>query len=365
MDAHDVDLIPAGTVFSPADIIHYADPDMRDLAQAISDADVLVSAPHAGAAIPEELAGFLSPDLTRRLQVDFSDIATAAVVKRWAEIDPRIVAVINPHPRLMRDPNRVQPFDLRADVREAFDRVRAAGPRRDADLTGVDAVRPVTYSSFHILSAPRSDVELARLVETLSHVASQGLDVYEATREELTDLFITKVLAQGGAFTRLSFHDSMHAPMRADGALNDDPAVQAEMPAVVALSNYGDEAGEQCGAADPVTMAPVELRRLAEAHRREFEVAEPEAVTLNRPYRGGHEILDAAERFARVSAETGPADASFAAVQAEFSRAYVLGPRALEELSEPGEAWVEEDHERIEFLAYACKRAWDAFRDGS
>lgn len=87
MTASDLDLIPAGTVFTSEQITHYADPDTRTLEQAVVEADVLVSAPHAGAAIPEEVAEFLSPELTRRLQYDFSDVSTAAVVRRWAEIE--------------------------------------------------------------------------------------------------------------------------------------------------------------------------------------------------------------------------------------------------------------------------------------
>lgn len=365
MSAHDLDLIPAGTVFTPAEIIHYADPDMRDLAQAISDADLLVTAPHSTAAIPEELVEFLSPDLTRRLQHDFSDVATAAVVKRWAEIDPRVVAVINPHPRLVRDANRAKPTDARADLQQAIRRVRESTPGQSVDLTEVDAIRPVTYSSFPILELPETEADLDRLVDVFSRVAAQGLEVYEAMREELTELFLAKCLAQGGAFTRLSFHDSMHTTMRTDGALNLDQSAHIDMPAVVTLSNGGDANGEARSATEPPTMDPADLRRLAEAHRREFDVAEPGAVTLNRPYLGSHEIRDAADRFSSITEEAAAASLALGAVQAEFSREYLLGPDAVDQLTEPGEAWVEADPERVDFLAHACKRAWDAFRDGS
>lgn len=365
MNAHDLDLIPAGTVFTPAEIIHYADPDMRDLAQAISDADLLVTAPHSTAAIPEELVEFLSPGLTPRLQHDFSDVATAAVVKRWAEIDPRVVAVINPHPRLVRDANRAKPVDMRADLQRAIERVRRASPGDTVDLTGVDAIRPVTYSSFPILELPETEAGLDRLVDAFSRVAAQGLEVYEAMRQELTELFLAKGLAQAGSFTRLSFHDSMHTTMRADGALNLDPAAHVDMPAVATLSNYGDTTGEPRSLTDRITMDPVDLRRLADAHRTEFEIAEPEAISLNDPYRGSHEILDVAARFARVAGEAAPADLTLGAVQVEFSREYLIGPEAVDQLIEPGESWIDEDHERVEIIAYACKRAWDTFRDRS
>ncbi|MGW9022286.1 N-formylglutamate amidohydrolase [Leucobacter chromiiresistens] len=380
MSAHDLDLIPAGTVFAPSEVIHYADRDMRDLAEAISDADVLVTVPHAESAIPEELAGFLAPGLTRRLQRDFSDATAARVVRRWAQIDPRVVAVVNPHPRLVRDPNRARPDDLRDQLRRAFDRVRAAGTAGAArategaaaaegagaagaaDLDGVDAIRPVSYSNIAMLDAPATPERLDELVGALTSVASQGLDVYEAMREELTELFITRGLAHGGAFTRLSFHDTMHLGMRLDGSLEPE-APAAGPPRVVTLSNGGDAEGEHRTADQPVTMRPADLRMLADAHREEFELADHHAVALNRPYRGEHEIFAAGARFRGIAGDAEAAGFSPAAAQVEFSRAYLLGPHAVDSLRDPGTDWVDEDPERIDFLAYACKRAWDAFRD--
>ncbi|MFD5601189.1 N-formylglutamate amidohydrolase [Leucobacter sp. NPDC058333] len=367
MSAHDLDLIPAGTVFTPDELIHYADPDMRDLAKAIAEADVLVTTPHSGAEIPEELAEFLSPELTRRLQYDFTDVSTASVVRRWAEIDPRIVAVINPHPRLVRDPNRAKPLDVRADLQQAIERVRAAGTWQRVDLTGVDAIRPVTFSFFPILEVPETPEGMQRLVDTFAATAEQGLDVYEATRDELTELFLTKGLAQGGRFTRLSFHDTMNTTTTRDGAVNVERAEQDRLPAVVALSNRGDAQGEARGDADPAdapTMDPASLRRLAEAHRVEFEVSDPDAVRLNQPYLGSQEIRAAGARFRSVASEAAAAGLTLGAVQAEFLREYLLGPEAVAELHEPGTEWVTEDRERVDILAYACKRAWDAFRDG-
>ena len=330
MSAHDLDLIPSGTVFEPSEIIHYADPDMRDLAQAIVEADVLVTVPHAGSAIPEELAAFLSPALSPRLQAAFSDAAAAAVVKRWAEIDPRIIALVNPHPRLVRDLRQEAPSD-----------------------------RPVDS----LLDAPFSPRRADELAETLATIASQGFDVYEAMREELTELFITKGLTHGGAFTRFSVHDSMRTAVRSDGSLQAERSDQSDVPQVVTLSNGGDDEGEERDPAEPLTMLPADLRMLAEAHRAEFEVAEPEAVTLNQASRGIREISDAAARFRGIAAEASAAELTLSAVQAEFSREYLLGSRAVEELHEPGRARVEADPAHIDFLAYACKRAWDAFRD--
>lgn len=190
MRMRDLDLIPAGTVFTAEQITHYATPDERSLEQAIAEADLLVSTPHSGAAIPAEIAEFLAPTLTKRLQYDYSDVATAAIVRRWAEIDPRIIAVINPHPRLIRDPNRAKPADVGGDLSTAIARVRDAGPWQAVDLSGVDAIRPVTFSFFPILEVPESATEVSRLVQTFVATAEQGLGVYERTRDDLTERFL-------------------------------------------------------------------------------------------------------------------------------------------------------------------------------
>ncbi|WP_336660452.1 N-formylglutamate amidohydrolase [Leucobacter sp. USHLN153] len=370
MSASNIDLIPAGTVFSAVDIIHYADPDMRDLDQAIAEADLLVTVPHATAAIPEELAEFLAPELTRRMQFDFSDAGAASVAIRWAQIDPRVVVVVNPHSRLVRDPNRPMPVDLRGDLGRAFERVRAAGASggsdsQPVDLSGVDAVRPVSFSNVPILRAPESDEQLDRLAHALLSVAEGGVDIYEATCVELTRRFIEHAKQEGGAFTRLSFHDSANARLTPAGAIEEIRDDEHLMPAVVTLSNRGDAHGEQRDPSKPLTMPAEALRRLAAAHRAGFEVSAPEAVLLNQPYRGGDEIVAAAAHFHSVADRAAEAGERLVlgAVQAEFSRDYVLGPGALEELRAAGTSWVDEDRERIDIIAYASKRAWDEFRD--
>ncbi|GAA1326875.1 N-formylglutamate amidohydrolase [Leucobacter albus] len=362
MSPNTLDFIPAGTVFTPEQITHYADPDTRSLDEAIAEADVLVATPHSGAAIPEELAEFLSPELTRRLQYDFSDVATAAIVRRWAEIDPRIVAVINPHPRLIRDPNRKKPADVRADLAAAIERVRAAGAWQKVDLSGVDAIRPVTFSFFPILEIPDTDEGLQRLVDAFAVTAEQGLGVYEQTREALTDRFVAQGLERGGSFTRLSFHDTMNTTTTREGAVNVARAEPDRLPAVVALSNRGDHDGEERDPADRPTMDPAALRALAAGHRAGFEVSDPRAVLLNQPYLGSEEIRAAGERFGEMRAEAAAAGLKLGAVQAEFLREFLLGPAAAAELQQPGTDWVEEDAAHIDAIAQACKRSWDAFR---
>ena len=362
MATNPLDLIPAGTVFTPEQITHYANPETRSLDDAIADADVLVATPHSGAAIPAELAEFLSPALTRRLQYDFSDVATAAIVRRWAEIDPRIVAVINPHPRLIRDPNRKKPADVRADLAAAIERVREAGAWQKVDLTGVDAIRPVTFSFFPILEIPDTGEGLERLVNAFAEVAEQGLGVYEATREALTERFVAQGLERGGTFTRLSFHDTMNTTTTREGAVNVERAEADRLPAVVALSNRGDHDGEERDPEDRPTMDPAALRRLAAAHRNGFEVADPNAVLLNQPYLGSEEIRAAGAKFGALRAEADAAGLQLGAVQAEFLREFLLGPDAAAELQQPGTGWIEEDPAHIDAIAQACKRSWDEFR---
>ncbi|CCH30897.1 N-formylglutamate amidohydrolase [Actinosynnema sp. NPDC047251] len=333
-------LIPRGTRFTAEDITFYADRDRRPLAEALAAADLVVSCPHAGAAIPAELAGFLSPALTRRLQYDFTDCSTAPVVRRWAELDPRVVAVQNPHPRLVRDPNRARPDDLAAGLREAFERVRAAGPGARVDLSGCDAVRPVTFSFMPVFVGSPDE-----LADALAEVAAVGVDVYERTRDDL-------VARAGRGVTFLSFHDTMNHTTRPDGAV-DVPRPEADrLPPVVALSNRGDAHGERRGD-NPVTMRPDLLRALADAHRVGF-AAEPGDVALNQPYLGSNEIIHTGARFPGVEA-----------VQAEFRREYLLGPAGAAHLMSPGTDWPDPDPARVTELALACKASWDHYRENS
>ncbi|MFJ6534255.1 N-formylglutamate amidohydrolase [Microbacterium sp. NPDC091662] len=358
----DLDLIPAGHIFTAQEITVFADSAHRTLDEAIAEADVLVSCPHAGARIPEELVSFLSPALTRRLQYDFTDVATDAIVREWARNDRRIVAVINPHPRLVRDPNRARPVDIAADLTEAIGRTAAAGPWQKVDLSGVDAIRPVTFSFFPILEVPDDDAELARLVRTFVEVGEQGLGVYERTRDDLTERFVSEKLRTGGRFTRLSFHDTMNTTTTRDGAVDVARAPEDRLPAVVALSNRGDTRGDERTPEDPPTMDPERLRALADAHRAGFRVEQPDAVALNTPYLGSQEIRAARARFRELSEQAAEAALELDAVQAEFLREYLLGPDAVDELHRPGTDWVDESPTHVRAVAAACQRAWDLYR---
>ncbi|MGW0045005.1 N-formylglutamate amidohydrolase [Rhodococcus sp. NPDC003348] len=360
-------LIPAGTEFTRDDLIFYADRGNRSLDEALAEADLLVSCPHSGSLIPAELAAFLAPEFTRRLQFDFTDCSTGPIVRRWAEIDPRIVYVENPHPRMVRDPNRAKPADLYADLKEAFARVRAAGPYNRVDLTGVDAIRPVTFSFFPLLLEPDSDAGLRFLANTFAEVAARGLEVYERTRDELVDRMVDLAFAKANdtgrpvEFTTLSFHDTMNTTTTREGAVNVERAPADRLPDVVALSNRGDHDGNPRGE-NPVTMAPDAIRALAAAHRTGFAVDDAAAVALNQPYLGSQEIISAGGRFAELAPRAAAAGVTLGAVQAEFRREFLLGPTLTAELHEPGVGWPKADPDQVDAIARACKASWDAYR---
>ncbi|MFM1724910.1 N-formylglutamate amidohydrolase [Rhodococcus sp. PAM 2766] len=355
--------LAAGTEFTFDDLVFHADRDNRTLDQALAEADLLVSCPHSGYAIPEEVAPFLAPEFTRRLQCDFTDMSTGPIVRRWAEIDSRIVYVENPHPRMIRDPNRARPADLEASLREAFTRVRKAGPGNAVDLTGVDAVRPVTFLFFPLLREPTDDAGWKLLAGTFTEVAERGLGVYERTRDALLTRMAESALTRGSDFTTLSFHDTMNHTTRHDGSVNVPRPVADRLPDVVALSNRGNHEGNPRGD-NPVTMDPKRIRMLAQAHRKGFADLDPnpDAVLLNQPYLGSQEIIAAGARLGSLRPDATAAGIVLSAVQAEFRREFLLGDRITAELMEPGVDWPTADPGRIDRLAHACKASWDLYR---
>lgn len=360
-------LLPPQRAFVPEEITHWADPERRGLDEALASADVLVSCPHAGAAIPGELAPYLDERLTRRLQFDFTDVSTAAVAARWAEIDPTVVVVINPHPRLVRDPNRPRPEDPAARLREALARVREAGPFQRVDLKGCDAIRPVTFSFTPILRVPEDEQGVERLVADFMAAGARGVDVYQQTRLDLLERMIALTherAASGGParLTTLSFHDTMNTTTSLDGAVNVPRAPADELPRVVALSNRGDAAGEQRDPSDPVTMDAERLRQLAAAHRQAFDVLDPADVALNQPYLGSEEILSAGRRFREESGRAAESGASFDAVQAEFLREFLLGAANAAEIQRPGTTWPDPDPDHVDDLARRLRDAWAGYR---
>lgn len=358
--------LPAGKTFTAADITFYADRDHRSIDEAMSTADVLISCPHSGAAIPEELRPYLVPEFTRRLQYDYTDCSTAPIVRRWAELDPTVVYVENPHPRLVRDPNRARPDDLAATLTEALHRVREAGPFNRVDLTGVDAIRPVTFSFFPMLRVPDSEAGIGELVDAFVAAGTQGVDVYQATREDLIERMVSRLLSGQGAsryFTALSFHDTMNFTTTHAGAVNVERKPEDRLPAVVALSNRGDHSGGPRAEDPHVTMAPERIRLLAEAHRSAFSVTDSHDVQLNQPYLGSQEIISSGARFRELGSEAERAGVTLDAVQAEFLRELLLGAANAAHISRPGSDWPEPDPDHVDQIAASCMTAWAIYRE--
>ena len=364
-------LIPAGKTFTADEITFFKDQGNRTLEQAVAEADVLVSCPHSGDAVPAELAGFLAPEFTQRLQFDYSDRTTGPVVRAWADLDPRIIYVENPHPRLLRDPNRQRPANLGAQLREAFNRVREAGAWNKVDLTGVDTIRPVTFSFFPLLRVPDSDAELEAMVRAFESVAERGLGVYESTRNSIRNAMVdaaSERVKNGGRaqVTTLSFHDTMNHTTTRDGAVNVLRAPADRLPDIVALSNRGDAQGNRRGE-EVITMDAESLRALAECHRTGFDAPSAAAVALNTPYLGSQEIIASGERFRNLTDSTftlqsGAGTVQLGAVQAEFLREYLLGPAATAALQLPGTGWPEEDTAWTQTLGRHCMASWNEFR---
>lgn len=370
MDEHDRahGFLPAGQSFVPEDLIHYAGHDSRSIEDALAEADVLVALPHTGTEIPVELRPYLAPGFADnlRLRLDFSDFAVRAAARRWAELDSRVILVENPHHRVVRDPDRQRPADLVAQLREAFRRVREAGPATPPDLAGVDAVRPLTLSGVPALTPPEDDAALARLVVEFEAAAARGVNVYERTRDDLFDRLVAKKLRgatmRSGLCFFLSLHDAMNATADPDGSIANERVPAERMPAVVTLANRGDAEGESRGR-EPSTLWPALLRSLAEAHRAGFGLANPRDVQLNHPFFGGHEVT----RFGAACREL--ADGMyeqpgfvFGAAHGVFRREFLLGDEAARRLAEPGADWPAAPEELTDAIARKLRASWDEFR---
>lgn len=366
-------VIPRGTIFRADDITFWAGKEHgRPLDAALDEADLLVSTPHGGSAMPEEVLEFIVPTYTRRLQFDYTDCTTAPICRRWAEIDARIIYVENPHPRLIRDPNRARPVDAEAALREAILRVHAAGPGERVDLTGVDAIRPVSFSFQPVFVISDDETELARLTSAFAEAASRGLEVYESTRDHLRDEMIARALARSAAGAagprnvwHLSFHDTMNTTTTPDGAVTVARKPEDELPRIVALSNRGDRDGEPRGADPVVTMPPADVRALADAHRTGFDAAKPDDVQLNKPYLGSQEIIESGRAFDARREDARSLGVRLGAVQAEFRREFLLGPAATAELHRAGTDWPALDPHHVNEIAQACRMSWEAFRQAA
>jgi hypothetical protein len=262
VDEAAVAYIAAGTVFDVSDITFWADSRHRSLDDALAQAEVLVSCPDGTAALPAELAAWVPATLTRALQDEAATVLARLVARRWATVDPSVIYLENPHP--------------------------PAVSRTDPE----------------ILDSPDPEV--------LSQVAVRGAGVYRATRLNIL---------QRWAMTRAT---SPHRPLTS--LTLRDVRMPADQPAILALANRGDRAGNPRPHDPVVTMDPERLRLLADSHRAGFAVRSHDEVALNHPYREDAEIVEAAERFGR-----GP-DA-IDAVRLDLSRQLPMDADAIDELA--------------------------------
>jgi len=388
----DLDWIPAGTQFGITDMVFHRGKGERPLDDVLGEIDLIVTGPHATAAFPAEMQPFVDEGLTRRLQHDFSDVTTSPVARRWAERDSKVLYIEDPHPRAVRDANRPRPADLGATLREAFDRLDAGAGGRPS-LAGVDAVRPVTFGYLPVLRRPRDEAEWNQLVAALTDSGANGIDHYERVRDDLVDRVIEAKLrrlatldparltvpdwASATALDVLSIHDTMNHTARPDGAICLERAPQDRLPAVVALSNRGDDRGELRagdsaalrGEVDVPTMEPARLRSIGAAYRTAFEAWHPDAIGYNRPYLGGHETQLAGPHLRRLGplavvhpAGSPPRSLRLGAWQNEFCREFLLGDEATATMMAPGTDWPAVPADRVEWLAERLTVAHDLVR---
>jgi hypothetical protein len=392
MDVADIDWIPVGTKFTRSDMTWFHGRGTRDLDDVLADIDLIVTGPHATGAFPGEMQPFVDTGLTRRLQYDFSDWSTSPVARRWASIDPHVLYIEDPHPRAVRDANRARPADLLGTVRDAFDRL-AAAPGERPSLTGVDAVRPVTFGYLPVLRRPTSDDEWQRLGWALDTAGAGGIDEYERVRDDLIERVVDAKLARlstidpaqvsvsewNSATTLdvLSIHDTMNHTARPDGAVCLERKPVDRLPQLVALSNRGDAQAEMStsdsvGLRDEIalpSMDPARVRSIGAAYRRAFDAWEPDDVGFNRPYLGGYEtqvagpLLRQMEPRAVVRPKgSPPRRLRLGAWQNEFLREFLLGPEAAATMMQPGTDWVPVPDERVEWLANGLRTAHDLVR---
>ena len=393
MDIAHIDWIPEGTRFGVAEMTYFVGRGERDVDDVLADIDLVVTGPHASAAFPAELQPFVDVRFTKRLQYDFTDVSTSPIARRWAEIDPHVLYIEDPHPRAVRDANRPRPDDLVAGLRDAFDRLDEDAPTTRPSLAGVDAVRPVTFGYLPVYTKPRTDTEWNEFAAALTGSGALGIDEYERVRDDLVQRVIEaklrklaaldpatcSVAAWNSATTLdlLSFHDTMNHTARPDGAICLERKPVDRLPNVVAVSNRGDAHGEVPerddasirGESDVTTMRPTRVRAIAHAYRIAFDAWDSNDVALNRPYIGGHEtttagpMLRALEPRAVVRPKGDqPRSMRFGAFQNEFLREFLLGPDASGHLMQPGLDWAYPPEDRVQWLAERLRHAHDLVR---
>ena len=389
--------IPEGTTFGFDDLVFYRGKGQVPFADVAGRVDLVLTGPHATAAIPRELQPFLEPTLTQREQHDFSDMTTSDLCKRWAEVDERVVYVEFPHHRMLFDPNRDWPQDPEAGLREFFDRQDAQARGEKVGFNGVDAIRPTSFSGVPFLRRPSDDAHWRALMGTIDDLGSRGARVYATVRDQVvTTVFDAKCarlhaldmdavsVADFNSARMLHVqcvHDTMNATLGEGGAVDRDKPRSEWLPRIVSLGNRGDARGEPRPPAGggrlpwidvPIIDGP-QFRSLQRALAIAFEVPPPDVeaeLALNTPYLGAFECQAMGRLLRSLEAQGVVRHASdenvlrirTGAYQAEFRRETLLGERNTAYLRRPGSDWPATDEVNHADLTARLTHAYDILR---
>lgn len=389
--------IPEGRTFGFDDLVFHRGKGEVPFDEVAGRIDLVLTGPHATAAIPRELEPFLERGLTRRQQHDFSDMTTSDLCKRWAEVDERVVYVEFPHHRMLFDPNRDWPEHPEGGLRAFFERAEAQARGERVSFNGVDSVRPVSFSGVPFLRRPRDDTQWQRLMGTITDLGERGARPYARVRDEviarvfeakcatLHGLDMDRVRVADLNSARMlhvaCVHDTMNATVGPDGAVDRDKPRADWLPRIVSLGNRGDERGEPRPPGDggrlPLVDVPiidsVQLRSLQQALAFAFEVPHErveDELALNSPYLGAFEC----QAIGRLLRELEPQGIvrhhsqekvlriRTGAYQAEFLRETLLGERNTAYVRSPGTDWPDTDREHHADLTARLTRAYDVLR---
>ena len=390
--------LPIGARFGFDDLAFFSGKSTSDFTDVAADVDLVLTGPHASAALPRELEPFVDRSLTQRLQFDYSDIISDSLARRWAEIDPRVVYIRNPVSRLIFDQNRARPEDPEADLREAFARISGARAGESVSFAGVDAIRPVTFAGRPVLAEPKDNAGYAAVIEIILACARRSSWSYVAARDRVLEtVFEKKVaalrdlplgsigLAAFHSATNLQvqcIHDTMNCTAHDGGAVAERRPVAAQLPSLVSLANRGDLRGEARASAeadplrveDALTISPASLRSVARALQLGFEIDEARCaaeIRLNTPYQGAWEVQAIGRRLRYMAARAaiqhrsggGVLHLAMGAYQAEYLRETLLGPQAVAHIQRPGSDWPAPDNDLIDALAQKLKASQDFLRN--
>lgn len=389
--------IEANTAFGFDDLVYFkgkGEVSFDDIAGRI---DLVLTGPHANAALPREMEPFVADGVTERMQFDFSDHTTSALGRQWAARDERVVYIEFPHHRMMFDPNRPRPADVGHDLAEFWRRFDLESPGRSVSYADVDAVRPVSFGGMPFLRRPETDTEWNQLTTTLNEVALLGATPYDQIRVGLIDQVIdakcqhlsqVDVRAAGAGewasaqhLHVVCIHDTMNSSISTSGAVSLSRPTESRLPSIVSLANRGDARGEprpsegggRLLAADVPTIDGAGLRSARRAMQAAFDVDERDgqsSVALNHPYLGAFEVENIARQLRALEAEAvvrqhgsdGLLRIQTGAYQAEFLRELLLGSANVDVVRAPGDHWPDSDVAHIAVLVDRLVHAYDLLR---